>query len=184
MLKYVPAGLLLALSAAGCSEKPAKPAATNTLAATSFENLDGWLADSPALATLNRDQAHTGQYSTMVGPSHEFSLGYVNPLSRLAPEWPAKLTVGGWVLLASEQGAAKLVIEIKGDTPGAPNLLWEGLDVAQAVKVYNKWQYVEHTITMPDAAKPTSRILVYLWRADSKQPVYLDDLSISLASQR
>ncbi|GAB2795294.1 hypothetical protein HNQ93_002984 [Hymenobacter luteus] len=184
MLKYVSAALLLALSAAGCSKKPADAADTSTLAATSFENLDGWLADSPALATLTRDKAHTGRYSTMVGPSHEFSLGYSNALSRLAPEWPARLTVGAWVLLPPEHGAAKLVTQIKGATPGTPDLLWEGLDLTQAVKIAGKWQYVEQTITMPEAAKPTSKILVYLWRADSKQPVYLDDLSISLTKDQ
>lgn len=184
MRKYVlaaallPAGLL-----AGCSSNSGAAPATGLLAATDFENLDGWLADSPALATLTRDQAHSGRYSTVVSPGHDFSLGYNNALSRLAPVWPARLRVSAWVLLPSERAAAKLVTEVKGPGANGPGLLWEGLDLLKAVKVANQWQHVEQLITLPPTAKANSRLLVYLWRADTKEPVYLDDLQISLASQ-
>lgn len=185
MLKPTPAVVFLALLlSVGCTKKTETKAVSSPLAATSFENLDGWLADAPALASLTRDKAHTGQYSTMVGPSHEFSLGYSNPLSRLAPDWPGKLTVGAWVYLPNEQAKAKLVVEIKKTNTASANLFWEGLELTQPVKVYNKWQYVEHTVTLPPAATANSRLLVYVWRADSRQPVYMDDLSISLASQK
>ncbi|GGG44414.1 hypothetical protein [Hymenobacter glacieicola] len=187
MLKYAfVAALLPALLLTSCSSVPETevPAGTQPLAATSFENLDGWLADLPARATLTRDQAHTGSYSTMVGPGKDFSLGYMNALSRLSPEWPGQLTIGGWVLLPSEQAAAKLVTEVKGPTDKDPSLLWVGVDLAKEAKGYNKWQYVEQTITLPTTAKPDSRLLVYLWRADSKEPVYLDDLKITLAGQK
>ncbi|WP_159437460.1 carbohydrate binding domain-containing protein [Hymenobacter daecheongensis] len=151
------------------------------LAANDFENLDGWLADSPALATLNQAKAHSGRYSTMVSAGHDYSLGYNNTLGRLSPEWPAKLTVGAWVLLPNDQAAAKLVVEIKGTDPAAPSLVYQAIELPKAVKLSNKWQYVEQTIAMSGTAKPDSKLLVYLWRADSKEPVYLDDLKISLA---
>ncbi|RPD46156.1 hypothetical protein DNI29_14205 [Hymenobacter sediminis] len=184
MLKPAPVILFLALLSVGCSKKTDSKTIGGPLAATSFENLDGWLADSPALYSLTRDKAHTGQYSTMVGPNHEFSLGYSNPLSRLAPDWPGKLTIGAWVYVPNEQATAKLVVEIKKTNSASANLFWEGLAITQPVKVYNKWQYVEHTVTLPPAATANSRLLVYLWRADSRQPVYMDDLSISLANQK
>ena len=119
----------------------------------------------------------------MVKPGYDYGLGYSNTLSRLAPEWPAKLTVSAWVMLPSGEASAKLVTEVKSGATNSPGLLWEGLDLNKAVKVYNKWQYVEQTITLPETAKPNSRLLVYLWCADSKQPVYLDDLKISLAAK-
>ncbi|SNR74322.1 MULTISPECIES: hypothetical protein [Hymenobacter] len=183
MVKYASAALLCTLFLGSCSQQPSTPSAPGVLASSSFENLDGWLPDAPGLALLSRDQAHSGTYSTMVAPDHDFSLGYNNKLSRLAPDWPAKLTIGAWVFLPNEQAAAKLVTEVRSDKPNQPNLLWEGLDLLSTVKVYNKWQYVEQTVTMPAAAKANSRLLVYLWRADSKQPVYLDDVQISLASK-
>jgi hypothetical protein len=175
--------LLGALLFTGCSSSPSETTATGPLAANDFENVDGWLADSPALATLNRDRAHSGAYSTMVAPGMDFSLGYNNMLKNLAPEWPAKLTVSAWVLVPNEQAAAKLVTEIKRGPTNSAGLLWEGLELNKAVKIYNKWQYVEQTITLPPSATPNSRILVYLWRAESKVPVYLDDLKIALASR-
>lgn len=174
-------GLLLTGLLAGCSAPPAETPASARLAANDFENLDGWLADSPALATLTQEQAHSGRYSTRVSGGHDFGLGYSNTLARLAPEWPARLTVGAWVLLSGEQATGQLVMEIKNPGTATANLLWEGLELAQHVKVFNKWRYVEHTITLPAAARPDSRLLVYLWRANSRQPVYLDDLTISLA---
>ncbi|MDQ2794058.1 MAG: hypothetical protein M3Y12_08625 [Bacteroidota bacterium] len=179
MPKYAFAFLLVALGASSCSQKPAEPTGSDVLATNDFENLDGWLADSPALVTLTKSRAHSGVYSTQAGPGYDFSLGYNNQLSRLAPEWPGKLKVSAWVLLPNDQAAAKLVMEVKSGATTSAGLLWEGLDLTKAVKSYNKWQYVEQTITLPETAKPTSRLLVYLWRADSKQPVYLDDLKIS-----
>ena len=164
---------------AGCSQKPAAPTNSDVLAANDFENLDGWLADSPALATLTKTRAHSGAYSTQVGPGYDFGLGYSNPLSRLASEWPGKIKVSAWVFVPSNQEAGKLVTELKTGDANSKGLLWEGLDLAKAVKSYNQWQYVEKVVALPEAAKPSSRLLVYLWRAESKQPVYLDDLKIS-----
>ncbi|HEX8506199.1 MAG TPA: hypothetical protein VF630_12590, partial [Hymenobacter sp.] len=137
--------------------------------------------DSPALETLNRDKAHSGVYSTMVSPGHDYSLGYSNLLGRLSPEWPAKLTIGAWVMLPNSEANPRLVIEVKRPNNNGPNLVWEAVELAREVKAYNQWQYVERTITMPDAAKPNSRLLVYMWSTNNKAPVYLDDLHISLA---
>ena len=181
MRKYVSVFLLATLCSTSCSQKPVELTDTDVLASNDFENTDGWLAESPGLATLNRDQAHSGKYSTMAAPGNDYSLGYSNILSKLSSDWPGALTVSAWVLVPNDQAAAKLVTEVKSGATNSVGLLWEGLDLAKVVKSYNKWQYVEQTITLPEAAKPTSRLLVYLWRADSKQPVYLDDLKISRA---
>lgn len=182
MLKYAsPAALLAALFLIGCSNKSGEAPSTGLLAHNDFENLDGWLANSPAVATLSRGKAHSGAYSTMVGPGHEYSLGYDNALSRLSPDWPAKLKVGAWVFLPNDQTKAKLVTELKAPADNGPGLLWDGLELATNVKQYNQWQYVEKTFTLPANAKASHRLLVYVWLADGKEPVYLDDLTISLA---
>lgn len=182
MLKH--ASLLAVLAAsllAGCSQTPPQTPTAGNLAFNDFDNLDGWLADSPALITLSQEKAHSGKYSTMVSSDYAYSLGYNNTLGRLSPDWPAKLKISAWVLLPSDQAAAKLVAEVKSADTQASNLLWQGLELPKAVKTYNAWQYVEQTIVVPNSAKANSRLLVYLWRADSKVPVYLDDLTIALA---
>ena len=179
------AALLLAwVLLGGCSSRPNAAAPAGPLAATGFEDLDGWLPPTPARATLTRARAHAGRYSTLVGPGHEFSLGYSNTLSQLAPAaWPGRLRVSAWVLVPGPRAAAQLVTEVKGAGSQGARLLWKGLDLATVVKAPNRWQHVEQIVALPAAATANSRLLVYLWRASSPEPVYLDDLQISLAHQ-
>ena len=170
--------LLAAVVLAGCSRAPA-PAA-NALAATDFENLSGWLADLPARTTLTQAQAHSGKYSTSVGPGHDYSLGYDNPLNQLAADRPARLQISAWVQQTGTGPSPKLVTELK--SAANSRLLWEGLDIGPLTKVPGKWYRVEQTVTIPATAAPDSRLLVYLWRADSTTPTYLDDLQIATAA--
>lgn len=183
LLKHlISAAWLTTVLLSGCSSK-SNPSESVSLVANDFENLDGWLADSPALATLSSEKAHSGKYSTKVSAGHDYGLGYSNELSRFSPNWPAKIKVGAWVFVPDEQAAGKLVIEVKAAGSNNAGMLWEGVELAKDVKVYNKWQYVEHIITTPATAKPNSRLLVYLWRAASTQPLYLDDLVITPISE-
>jgi hypothetical protein len=174
------AALLAALFLVACSPQTDTDKGKKPLAFNDFENVDGWLADSPYLLTLSREKAHSGTYSSRVDGNHEFSLGYNNALSRLSPDWPPKLTVGAWVFVPNEQASAQLVIEIKQPGKDGKGLLWQGLDLAKTVKLYNQWQYVEQTITLPDTAGPQSRLLAYVWRGQSTQPVFMDDLQVTL----
>lgn len=143
-----------------------------------FEHFDGWLGNSAG--ALTKDQAHSGKYSTVVGPGQDYSLGYSNELGKLSPDWPAKIKISAWVLTAGPT-SSRMVIEVKPGNDNRPPLVWDGIDLSKAVTTYNKWQYVESTITMPETAKPTSLLKIYLWGASTRQPVYLDDLKISLA---
>ncbi|MDF7812735.1 hypothetical protein [Hymenobacter sp. YC55] len=169
--------MLTSLMLAGCSQSQ-DAASSNELTSSDFEHFDGWLGNSAG--ALTKDQAHSGKYSTVVAPGQDYSLGYSNELGKLSPNWPSKITVGAWILSAG-QTSAKMVIEVKPGNDNRPPLVWEGVDLSKAVTTFNKWQYVESTITMPAAAKPTSLLKVYLWGASTRQPVYLDDLKISLA---
>ena len=170
-------GLNLLLGA--CSHESSSSSNPKLLASNSFEEFYGWLpADAPA---LTQAQAHTGKFSTLVGPGHEFSLGYNNILSGLSPQWPAKLTISAWVFIPDAQATAQLVTEVKSANATRPGLLWDGVKLTDQVKAYGQWRRIERTITLPETAKPGSRLLVYLWEADQHLPVYLDDMEISLA---
>ncbi|NML67015.1 hypothetical protein HHL22_17550 [Hymenobacter sp. RP-2-7] len=170
--------LLAAVVLAGCSHAPAPP--VGALAATDFENLAGWLADAPARATLTQEQAHSGKYSTSVRPEHDYSLGYSNLLSQMSADRPTRLRISAWIQQTGPEPSAKLVTELK--SPQGTSLLWKGLDVGTVAKAPGKWYHVGQTVTLPATAPPDSRLLVYLWRADSTTPTYLDDLEIRLAT--
>ncbi|SHJ35599.1 hypothetical protein SAMN02745146_2898 [Hymenobacter daecheongensis DSM 21074] len=179
MIKHLPAAaLLLTLSLAGCSPKTDDAQSANVLAENDFDHLDGWAGDLPALATLSKTKAHSGAYSTSVRPGFDYSLGFSNVLGKLTDRRPQKITISAWVMLPNDQANARLVVEIK-DPNKSDDLLYKALELRSVVKKYNEWQQVEQTIEMPATAAVTSRLLVYLWRADSNEPVYLDDMKIS-----
>lgn len=171
-------GIALAASLTACGgEKTEHPAGQIT--SNDFESLDGWVGDTPA-PSLTKEKAHSGAYSVSVRPGLDYGLSYNNFLGKMSPNRLGKIKVTAWVYLPSAQAAAKLVTEIKDPTRATDNqLLWQGLDLAKAVKKYNEWQQVTQEITLPAKAAATSRFQVYLWRADSGQPVYLDDVTIA-----
>ncbi|MDO7850769.1 carbohydrate binding domain-containing protein [Hymenobacter convexus] len=173
------AAALLALSLSGCSDKSQSDAEAGLLTSNDFEHLNGW-SDSPSMATLTTEKAHSGQYSVVVKPGADYGLGYGNLLSKLSASRPNKITVSAWVFLPSNQAPAVLVTQI---TEPATNkvYLWDGMQLVKEVKKFNVWQKVEKTITVPAEATATSRIQIYPWRGDSTQPVYLDDVEVKLA---
>ncbi|QKG53972.1 carbohydrate binding domain-containing protein [Hymenobacter sp. BRD67] len=173
--------LLLLASLASCGDSTSTPA--NSLASNNFESVDGWMGDTPQ-PSLTKEKAHSGAYSVSVRPGIDYSLGYNNTLGRMSTSRPEKIKISGWVYLPSPQASAQLVTEIKDPTLPTNNvLLWNGIDLKKEVKKFNEWQQVERVITIPATAKATSTLKVYLWRADDSQPVYLDDLSLSLDNE-
>lgn len=174
-------GILLTASLAGCGgESTTTPA--NQLASNNFESVDGWMGDIP-LPSLTKEKAHSGIYSVSVRPGVDYSLGYSNILGRMSASRPEKLKLSAWVFVPSAQSNTQLVIELKDPTRPTDNtLLWQGLALKTEVKKFNEWQQIEKVITVPPTAKATSSFKLYLWRTDSNQPVYLDDVVLSLAN--
>lgn len=150
----------------------------NVLASNDFESLDGWIGGEVG-PSLTKDQAHSGVYSVKVDPKVEYSMGYANPLSRLSSSRVQKLKLHGWVFLPSDKAGAQLVTQLQN--PGDPKpLLWDGMDLLSEGKAkgYNKWIEFEHVIPVPEASTYNTQLKIYLWKANSAQPVYLDDLQL------
>ena len=136
------------------------------------------MGDSPAVATLTTEKAHSGKYSVLVKPGVDYGLGYGGTLGKLSTTRPAKITVSAWVFLPSNQAASQLVTEIKDPATNKVQL-WEGIDLPKTVKKFNEWQKVEKTITIPVDATASSRIMIYPWRGNSSQTVYVDDVEVT-----
>lgn len=173
-------GILLTASLVACGGEKVEKSA-NQITSNDFESMEGWLGDTPS-PSLTKEKAHSGAYSVLVRPGLDYGLGYRNILGKMSPSRPEKISISAWVFLPNAQAAAKLVTEITDPARAANNqLLWQGIDLDKEVKKYNEWQHVEQVITLPATATATSRFQVYLWRAASGEPVYLDDLTISAA---
>ncbi|TGE26496.1 carbohydrate binding domain-containing protein [Hymenobacter metallicola] len=154
------------------SETPA-----NLLAKNDFESLEGWTSGVPA-PSLTKEQAHSGRYSIKVGPAVEYSLGYSNQLGKLSANRVKKIKIHGWAYLPDKQSNGVVVTEIKDPATGK-NLIWEGLEIGKQTKTVNKWVEIEKVIEIPATAAYTSFLNVYMWRANSSQNIYLDDLEIT-----
>lgn len=167
--------LLLALAGCGQGAAPA-----NQLAQNDFEAVEGWSGDAVS-PSLTREKAHSGAYSVAVRPGVDYSMGYTNALGKMSARKPEKIKLTAWVLVPSAQVGTNLVVEVKDAGPG-PALLWQGLDLKKEVKKFNEWQQIEKVILIPPAASEVSVFKTYLWRADGVQPVYLDDVTLTLAN--
>lgn len=146
------------------------PAASRVLAATSFEEMDGWVAPTPSLTT---EKARTGQYAIKVDQNMAFSLTYTNQLVRLSPRRFDKVRLTAWGYL-TEPGAAALVFQIvRADQTTA---FYERI----AISKVGSWEQVSKVITLPPVLNPLDQVKIYLWRTDATSPVYLDDVTLSV----
>ena len=170
-------GTFAALALAGCSSADTKND-PNLLVNSDFETLAGWLPEGQD-ATLTREKAHSGNYALKVDATHEYSLGYRAPLGRLHDTRIKKIKVAAWTFVPAG-GVASLITTVSN--PLAPNdkpLLWEALELSKGNAV-GKWVEVSKVLTVPETAAATSILGMYLWRTGGDQPVYLDDLRVTL----
>lgn len=169
---------LAALSLAACNDQPTTAGRPKgQLAFNDFENVEGW-ASGAAVPSLTTEKAHSGTTAVQVTPGLDFSLGYNNLLGKTGDGTARKIRVRAWVLVPNAKASAVLVTQLR-DEATQKDVLWEGLPLAQTVKTFNQWVPVEKEVVLPPTAAYPNRLLVYLWRNDSSQPTYLDDLEIS-----
>lgn len=173
-MRYWAVAVIISLGAVACSPNKTKSPPPNApgrvLFATSFEDLEGWVTENPS---LTKEKAHTGQYSIKVDQATEFSLTYLNRLARLSPQRFNKVRLTGWGLITAP-GAASLVFQIT--RADQSTVFYDKIDITQA----NSWQQLSKVMSLPAVLDPMDQVRIYLWRAEAKTPVYLDDVKLSI----
>lgn len=173
-------GLLLTACLASCgNDQTTTPA--NASVYNDFESLAGWIPPE-ALASLSKEKAHSGLYSVAVRPGIEYSLGYSNTLGQMSETRPRHLKLSAWVFVpAAQLASAQLIAELTNPRPpAAGTLVKQTVDFKKEITKFGAWQHVEKVIDIPPTATANSVFKLYLWRAGSGQPVYLDDVALSL----
>ncbi len=171
-------GSLVALTATSCGND-ATANNQNVLVSSDFDTLAGWLPEAQS-ATLSRDKAHSGRYALKVDPGHDYSLGYKAMLGQLHETRIKKIKVTAWAFVPTADAKASLVVTVGNPDPANDKpLLWDALELNNASTV-GKWAEVSKVVTIPDKALPISPLGIYLWRTGGGQPVYLDDLRVTL----
>ncbi|WP_210514273.1 carbohydrate binding domain-containing protein [Hymenobacter terricola] len=172
--------LVLALSLAACNDEvPKTQKLAGQLTFNDFETVDGWASGTP-IPSLTSEKAHSGTFAVKVAPGIDYSLGYNNLLGKVGGNKLRKLRVQAWVFVPNAQSSAVLVTQLR-DEAAQKDLMWEGLSLSKEAKEVNRWVKVEKVVTLPETATYNNRLLVYLWRNNSSQPAYLDDLQLSWA---
>lgn len=168
--------LLLLLTLVGCGgSSNSRP--ENLLTSNDYDQLTGWVPDT-AITYLTKEKAHSGLYSACVNGSIEYASGFTGVLGKLSTSRLTKIRIKAWVWLPSKDAKATLVTQL---TDPATNKLtfYDGLNLVEAAGgKFNKWTEIEKTLTIPSTASYNSVLQFYLWRAQSNQPVYLDDVQI------
>lgn len=171
-------GTLAALFVAGCGSKN-DATDPNVIVDNNFDTIAGWVPE-PQNATLSRDKAHSGHYSIKVDGEHEYSLNYKAMLGQLHATRIKKIKITAWTFVSSADAKASLVTAVSNPDPANDKpLLWEALDLS-AGNSPGKWVEVSKEIAIPEAATPTCILGFYLWRTSGNQPVYLDDLRVTV----
>ncbi len=165
--------LLLALAACGGNNSPTDEM---TLSGNDYDHLEGWVP-AGTVPFLTKEKAHSGAYSARINGAVEFAGGFTNLLGKLSSTRLKKITIKAWVLLPSKDAKAKLVVSLDNIAPDK-NLKYEAIDLVPAANKFGSWVAVTKTIEVPTEATYNTQLKVYLWRAESSQPVYLDDLEI------
>ena len=168
--------LLLLLTLAGCGgNSTSRP--ENLLTSNDYEQLTGWVPDN-TIPYLTKEKAHSGLYSACVNGSIEYASGFTSILGKLSTSRLSKIRIRAWVWLPSKDAKATLVTQLTDPTTGKL-AFYDGLNLIEAAdNKFNKWVEIEKTLTLPATASYTSVLQFYLWRAQSSQPVYLDDIQI------
>lgn len=149
----------------------------DSITRTDFDDLLGWGADPTA---LTREHAHSGRFATFVNADREYSLTYRLPLGQASVHIIKAVEIEAWVYLTSAKAAASLSVQLgrPGASSDAPALYAEQLNLLDQVHEFGKWVPVHRTFVLPEGAPSESELRIFLWRQNSPEPVYLDDLHV------
>jgi len=169
--------LLGVLVLAGCSTDPGRGKWVGDYVTTNnFESVAGWGADA---STLTKEHTHSGQFAVRVDADHEYGQTFDLPLNQASVHALKGVELEAWAYLPSAQASGALVLQII-DAAGADSRVVhsEQVELLNEVKEYKEWTKVRHVFNLPDALSPDYHLRIFLWRSGSKEPVYIDDISI------
>lgn len=170
--------LVSLLGTSGCHPRDGRsPVRERVLMHTDFEELDGWLPETPA--GLTAEKAHSGRYAISVAPEHPYSVTYRAALGRLSPyHRPRRVTLSAWVWMPGPEGDACFVTAISaaGD-PDHP--FFNSTVFLNDSGPFGKWKKVNRSLDLPENIDSSSQLVIYMWNSGSSVPVYADDLQLT-----
>ncbi len=169
ILKAILSGITLATLLTACGNDKQLP--ENTIS-TDFESLGQWSKS----AVIAKGIAHSGLYSTFTDSSHEYSQTFEVALADLPVKTPKKITVKAWVMGKSMNTDSKLVVSVEKD---GKSIAWQGDGVKPVIKAPMTWTEFQTSVNVGTTIPDGAILKIYGWN-QGKEPVYFDDVAISL----
>ncbi|MBC8082019.1 MAG: carbohydrate binding domain-containing protein [Hymenobacter sp.] len=139
-----------------------------------FESVLGWGADA---VSLTLDHAHSGRHAVQVGPGHEYGLTYNLPLGQASVHQLTGVEMEAWVYVPSAQASGALALQIIDASNGKVTHA-EYFTLTEQVQEYGEWRPVRKRFMLPTGLSNDLHLRMYLWRNNSPEAVYLDDLRV------
>lgn len=173
-MKIFPSVLALATLAACGNENPAPEIlGKDVLMASNIDGLAGWVSDPNA---LKPGPAHSGKYALRVDADHEFSPGYNVLLGQLSPTRLRGVKLDAWAYATDGSASGKLDFVLKA--ADGQELMHEQLRIEDA-KPHGNWVPISKEIIFPPSVNYTTRVVLYMSRADAHTPAYVDDVKLT-----
>ncbi len=172
------AGLLVLL--AGCSRSDeAGHWVGDVVTANDYEATLGWVQGA---TSLTRDHAHSGRYADHVDATHEWGITFQAPVSQVSVHALRGVAVEAWAFAhdLNPNRSAVLQVEVWAHGPGQDTkpLFSSALPLNTQLTDSVVWTPVHQEFSLPTGLPFEANLRIFLWRAGSTKPVYLDDLRV------
>jgi hypothetical protein len=173
-MKIFPAVLALAILTACGNDNPAPDILGKDVLMTSdIDSLPGWIPDPNA---LKPGPAHSGKYALRVDVEHEFTPNYKVLLGQLSPSRLRGVKLEAWAYATDKNSSGKLEFVLR--TPDGQEMFRDQTRLEE-MKPYGEWVPIRKEIIFPPSVNSTTQLVIYVSRADSQTPAYVDDLKLT-----
>ena len=140
----------------------------------SYEDVAGYVSNP----TLVSEDAHSGRMCLKMDGDHHDGIVYKRKLSDISYLPVKEIIVSAWVKSSSgSETKATLVCALDS---ADKNVFWNGTDIAKYITSANDWYQMTVTVGLPNFAKQDYKLVIYPMN-ERKEPVWFDDLSITVA---
>ena len=164
------------LALCSCSKPETSMDDENLITFNNFESVDGWGNSHPS---ITKEKAYSGKYATKVDQANEYSFGYDKLIGQITTKKPKKLKLEAWAYIPNKQEGGAQLVFVMTRPANNQQIIWEGIKFEDTHE-FKEWTKVNKEINLPDNIEISDRVQVYLWRAGASQPVYIDDLKLSV----
>jgi hypothetical protein len=166
-IRLIPIGIFLLLFTSCENEKSSLANNFNN----DFETMGYW-AESPR---ITREKSHSGNFSTFSDTTNIYTQTLSVRVKDIKNNNIKSILGSVWVLSNSPAAKGKLVVSIEKN---GSNLIWEGVEVQNTMRVANQWTEVLLKVDVKTQLSDDCILKMYGLN-DGKQKIYWDDFSLN-----